>query len=194
MYNNINLLPPKMRKKRRKRIKFDNPTYGLILLIVVLLAVFVVRGQMLQTVSNLDSEIDIFQNNINKIMPQIDALNAPSKEHSNLESSLHKLRDLSDGGLPWATILDQISYSTHPNVTITRIENNENTIILQAETHTLRDMATMTKSFEENPYFNEVTIESYNYKPSSITERAEKGRNPAMKFTLTFELMRREGR
>lgn len=193
MYNNINLLPPNMRKKHRKRIKFDNPTYGLILLAVVLLAVFIVRGQMMQTVSLLNNEMDILQTNINKIMPQINQLTSPSKEHSNLEASLNRLKDLYDGGLPWATILDQISKSTHPNVTVTRIENNQNTIILQAETYTLRDMATMKKSFEENPNFTNVIIESYNYKPSSITERAEEGRNPAVKFTLTFEF-RREGK
>ena len=195
MYNDVNLLPPKMRKKRKKRVKFDNPSYGLILLILVIVSVIFIGGQTNNKVDELDNTISKLQADINQIMPRINTINAPSQEHGNLQRDFQRIRDLTDGGLPWSTILDQISYSTNPNVTISRIENvGENTIKINADTHTLSDMAIMKKSFEVNPFFSNVNIETYDYKSSSIIQRADSGRTPAVVFEMTFDFTRQEVR
>ena len=190
MYNDLNLLPPKMRKNKRRRIKFDNPSYGLILVVVILFSVFIVDSEMDNKKESLNEEIIHLENKINQIISKVEMLNAPSEEHRMLRETFLRIKELNDIGLPWAIILDQISYSTNPNVTITKIQNIENNKVrIDAYTHTLSDMAKMKKSFEKNNYFHNTEIISYEYKPSSIVERAAENRDPAVVFAMTFDFL-----
>lgn len=183
MYN-MNLLPPKLRKNRKNRIKFDNPTYGLVLLLLVLMTIFFVNKELKNQLQEVNLNTSKLQGDINTIMPMVNELSVPVEDNSktNLQSSLQKIKDLVNGGLPWIEVLDEISALTPPSVTITSIKESANNMVtIEAETFTLSDMAKMKESFnQETSKFSGTTIDTYSFTQSTIIE------HPQMKVTFTL--------
>lgn len=171
MYD-INILPPKMRKKK-KNIKIGNPTYAPFLLLGVLGASFFLNAQLDGKIADVKEEQEAVLRDIRQIEPDLTRVTSIVSEIEALRLELQMKNEVTNKSLAWDLLLDEIAASTPPEVTITSVEqgSSPNTVKIEAQTYTLTNMARMKESFIQNYHFESVDIPQFKHQNSTLLDR-----------------------
>lgn len=180
MYN-INILPPKMRKKQKK-IKIGNPTYAPFLFMGVIAAAVFLNFQIESKLDNIAEEKLLLQDEIKSVQASVDEVNNVVSQIQSAKQALtfvpEEMPGEPSGPMPsmaikWDLLLDEISATTPPEVTITNIKHNETSglIEVKANTYTLTHMARMKESFEKSDYFGSIDIPTLEQKHTNLLSR-----------------------
>lgn len=180
MYN-INILPPKMRKKQKK-IKIGNPTYAPFLFMGVIAAAVFLNFQIESKLDNIAEEKLLLQDEIKAVQASVDEVNNTVSQIQSAKQALTFVPEEMPGepgglmpsmAIKWDLLLDEISATTPPEVTITNIKHNETSglIEVKANTYTLTHMARMKESFEKSDYFGSIDIPTLEQKHTNLLSR-----------------------
>lgn len=179
MYN-INILPPKLRKKQKK-VKIGNPTYAPFLFMGVVAAAVFLNFQIEAKLNNiteekllLQDEIKTVQESVNEVERVVSEIQAAKRMLVDVPEEMPgEMPQMTSNAIKWDLLLDEISATTPPEVTITNIKQNESTglIEIQANTYTLSHMARMKESFEKSNYFGSIDIPSLEQKHTNLLSR-----------------------
>ena len=171
MYD-INILPPKMRK-RKKKVKIGNPTYAPFLLLGVVGASFFLNAQLEGNIADVKEEQDAILRDIRQIEPDLTRVSSIVSEIEALRLQLQMKNEVVNQSIAWDLILDEIAASTPPEVTITSIEqgNTPSTVKIEAKTYTLTNMARTKESFTQNQFFESVDVPQFQHQNSTLLDR-----------------------
>lgn len=168
MYD-INILPPKMRKKRKKKVKIGNPTYAPILLAIVLLGAFFMNSSLDKSINQVQTQREELISDVQTLQQQLDKVNQLTSQKQMLIQDIQRIEKVVGGDFRWYIVLDEISSVVPPDVLIKSIQRKEgNVIVMEAITHKLYPMVQTKESMTSHPSFKEVSIEKFTYPESSI--------------------------
>lgn len=183
MYN-LNLLPPKLRKKHKKRIRFDNPTYGVFLLVFIIIVCFIVSAFTKDKITDLQTTKTNVESKIHALLPSYSELVPKQVDNTYYELLKNRINELSsmlNNSTKWYYVLDSISANTPSDITVTSIKDNGNgSIHITAKASTMTSMAIMVENFNRSDDFNNTTLETYTFKDSTYINR----NNYGVDFTL----------
>lgn len=166
----INILPPKLRK-RKKKIKIGNPTYAPFLLLAVLGTSFFMDQQLDARIESVKDEQNTIIQEIRGIEPQLSQISSMVSRIESLKSEFMIKEEAKSSGMPWDTVLDEISGSIPSEVTITSIsEGTESGVIkIEAKTIKMKNMAKTKESFDKNEHFVNTKIATFSANTSMLT-------------------------
>jgi len=187
--HDIDILPKNMRKRKRV-IKFDNPTYGLALLAVVILSTFLVNRTMDARLQALGSDIERLQGEAVTLAGRFPTGTHPQMAYTALRERVGALSQELDRGLPWALLLDEISAATPAETTIRSIkETSEQMITIEGTTTTFASVVKMKEQMDARNVFLDVQVLSFEFTPSHL----EGSPLSVVTFTVTAKVNRNEG-
>lgn len=173
MYD-INILPPKLRKKKKKvSVKVGNPTYAPFLLLGVIVTATILNFQLESKMEDLDTETK-------KISEEVTIANTKVQEVQRLAEEVKGLKERLTAEeetvfletFKWDLMLDEISATVPPEVTITHIKQiNKTQVEVKAETYTLTNMARTKESFEQSKYFHYVEMTALEQNHTNLISR-----------------------
>lgn len=192
MHKDLNILPPKMRVDRRKKIKIEKPTYGIVLLLLSVAVSFGANSVKTQTLLDTENKLKLLNMEKEELERKLqDTANSfniepdfNNESEMKLQDTLYRIKGLIDTGNSWVNILDEISYLTPPSVTVKSIvEESNGSLTMECLTYSLSDLATMEKAFnsEESP-FVDVAIVKYTFNGSTLINKE----NTSIPFTFSI--------
>lgn len=175
MYN-INILPPKMRKKPKKKvnIKIGNPTYAPFLLLGVIVTCGVLNFQLDARIKNIEEDNSSMKTAIDSYNNEVMRVQGVANEVRMLKDEINRIKNPvvwedanitpsvpMEDGFKWDLFLDEVAATTPAETTITAMNQpdpNQAAVIINFETYTLSNMARTKEAFEKSPYFENVQI------------------------------------
>ena len=178
----MNLLPPKLRKKPRKQVKIANPTYAPFLLIMVLGVSFSINGVMDNNIDTLSKEQKTLVAERSTLQSRLDSVAALKGQIESLRTTLSsKTQQTIADRMEWDLLLNELAYSTPSEVAVTSIEETESGAVrIKAQTFTLKNMAKMEDSLNKNKHFKNIALKEFIHDGSNIVERP---------FKIGFEIV-----
>lgn len=184
MYN-INILPPKMRKKQKKKvkIKIGNPTYAPFLLLGVIVTCGVLSFQLDKKIENIEESNISMKSALNTYTTQSSEINRLVQDIQGLKSQINEIKNPSSpnyapttnpDGFKWDLFLDEVAATTPAETAITAMNQpdpRQASVIINFETYTLSNMARTKEAFEKSPYFENVQISNVKQSHTNLIAR-----------------------
>lgn len=184
MYN-INILPPKMRKKQKKKVKvkIGNPTYAPFLLLGVIVTCGVLNFQLDKKIENIEESNISMKSDINSYNSKASEVNVLVQQIQGLKNQINEIKNPSSPnyaptidaeGFKWDLFLDEVAATTPAETTITAMNQpdpRQASVIVNFETYTLSNMARTKEAFEKSPYFENVQISNVKQNHTNLIAR-----------------------